>query len=75
MAPKRKSTPTRNPLHSDASSSSNHAPLSLCFCNDDALDDDNGGASSTDEMFTWHFYPLSFMTKMGSSFRYESSHS
>ena len=29
MAPKCKSTPTGNPLHSGASSSSNHAPLSL----------------------------------------------
>ena len=29
MAPKRKSTPTRNPLHSGASSSSDHAILSL----------------------------------------------
>ena len=29
MAPKRKSIPARNPLHSDASSSSDSAPLSL----------------------------------------------
>ena len=29
IAPKRKYTPARNPLHSGASSSSNHAPLSL----------------------------------------------
>ena len=29
MAPKRKSTPARNPFHSSASSSSDHAPLSL----------------------------------------------
>ena len=36
LAPKRKSTPARNPLHSDASSSSDHAPLSLHFRNDDA---------------------------------------
>ena len=35
-APKRKSTPAWNPLHSGASSSSDHAPLSLCFHNDDA---------------------------------------
>ena len=42
---------------------------------DDASDDDDGDASSTDEMSTWHSYPLSFMTKMGSSFGYESSHS
>ena len=36
MVPKRKSTPARDPLHSGASSSSDHAPLSLHFRNDDA---------------------------------------
>ena len=36
IAPKRKYTPARNPLHFVASSSSNHAPLSLYFRNDDA---------------------------------------
>ena len=36
IALKRKSTPTRNPLHSDASSSSISAPLSLWFHDDDA---------------------------------------
>ena len=36
MAPKRKSTPARNSLHFGASTSSDHAPLSLHFCNDDA---------------------------------------
>ena len=36
MAPKRKSTPTRNPLCSGASSSSDPAPLSLRFRDDDA---------------------------------------
>ena len=36
IAPKRKSTPARNPLRSGASSSSNSAPLSLQFCDDDA---------------------------------------
>ena len=36
MALKRKSTLARNPLHSSASSSSDHAPLSLRFHNDDA---------------------------------------
>ena len=36
MAPKCKSTPAQNPLHSDASSSSDYAPLSLRFRNDDA---------------------------------------
>ena len=42
---------------------------------DDASDDDDGEASSTDEMSTWHSYPLSFVTKRESSFGYESSHS
>ena len=36
MAPKHKSTPARNPLHFDASSSSYSAPLSLQFHDDDA---------------------------------------
>ena len=36
MAPKRKSTPTRNPFHSGASSSSDSAPLSLRFRDDNA---------------------------------------
>ena len=36
MAPKCKSTPARNPLHFGASTSSDHAPLSLRFHNDDA---------------------------------------
>ena len=36
MAPKRKSTPARNPLHSGVSSSSDSTPLSLWFHDDDA---------------------------------------
>ena len=36
MALKRKSTPTQNPLHFSASSSSDSAPLSLRFRDDDA---------------------------------------
>ena len=36
MAPKNKSTPARNPLHSGASSSSDSAPPSLRFHDDDA---------------------------------------
>ena len=35
---------------------------------DDAFDDDDGDGTSTDEMSTWHFYPLSLVTKRGSSF-------
>ena len=36
MTPKRKSTPTQNPLRSGASSSSDSTPLSLRFYDDDA---------------------------------------
>ena len=36
MAPKCKSTPARNPLHYGASTSSDHAPLSLHLRNEDA---------------------------------------
>ena len=36
MAPKRKSTLVQNPLHSGAYSSSDYAPFSLRFCDDDA---------------------------------------
>ena len=36
MAPKHKSTPARNPLHFDASSSFDSAPLFLRFRDDDA---------------------------------------
>ena len=42
---------------------------------DDASDDDDGDASFIDEMSTWHSYTLSLVTKKGSSFGYESSHS
>ena len=41
---------------------------------DDGSNDDDGDASSTDEMSTEHSYHLSFVTKRGSSFGYESSH-
>ena len=37
MAPKRKSSPAWNPLHSGASSSSDYAPFSLWFHDDDAF--------------------------------------
>ena len=37
MAPKRKSTPARNPLRSDASSSSDPSPSNVRFCDDDAF--------------------------------------
>ena len=41
---------------------------------DDASNNDDEDASSADEMSTWYSYPLSFVTKKGSSFGYESSH-
>ena len=37
MAPKRKSNPARNPLRSDASSSSNPSPYNVQFRDDDAF--------------------------------------
>ena len=37
MAPKRKSTPARNPLHSGASSSSDPSPSNVWFRDDDAF--------------------------------------
>ena len=44
---------------------------------DDTFEDDDdwdASFSGTDEMSIWHFYPLSLVTKKGSSFVYESSH-
>ena len=37
MAPKRKSTPARNPLHFSTSSSTDHSPSTVRFCDDDAF--------------------------------------
>ena len=59
MAPKRKSTPARNPLRSGASSSFDPSLSTVRFCDDDDGDDDDasdddGDASSIDEMSTWH---------------------
>ena len=47
--------------------------------NDDDADSDdendsNASSPNDDEMSTWHSYPLLLMTKKGSSFGYESSH-
>ena len=51
------------------------SPPSLVASDSEDEDDDNGDdndadgdANSTDEMSTRHFYPLSFVTKKGSSF-------
>ena len=41
----------------------------------DDEDDGDANSSSADEMSTWYSYPLSFLTKRGNSFGYESSHS
>ena len=41
---------------------------------DDDAEDEDASSSRDDEMTTRVTFPLSFMTKRGSSFRYESSH-
>ena len=48
--------------------------------NDDTIasddeDDEDASSSSVDKMSTWYSYPLSLVTKRGTSFGYESSHS
>ena len=40
----------------------------------DDKDDGDASSSSADDMSTWHSYPLSLVTKRGSSFGYESSY-
>ena len=42
--------------------------------NDDDDADEDASSSSADEMFTWYSFPLSLVTKRGSSFGYERSH-
>ena len=46
-------------------------PFPVAFDSDDDGDNDDadGDASSTDEMSTWHSYPLSLVAKRQSSFR------
>ena len=51
-----------NPVASDSEDKDNNDGD-----DDDASDDDDGDASSTDEMSTWYSYPLSLVTKKGSS--------
>ena len=41
---------------------------------DDEDKDEDASFSGDDEMTAWFTYPLSFMTKRGSSYGYESSH-
>ena len=56
------------------------APVDESDANDDDdadsddADDGNANSPSDDEMPTWHSYPLSLVTKKGSSFGYENSH-
>ena len=44
------------------------SPMAYDSEDDDDDDDADGDASSSDEMSTWHSYPLSLVTKRGSSF-------
>ena len=48
-------------------------PPPLVASDSEDEDDDDGDANFTDEMSTWHSYPLSLVTKNGSGFGYESS--
>ena len=75
MAPKRKSTPARNPLHSSASSSSDFAPLSLWFRDDDAhkafLKKFSRRGVHSEHQVIWRTsatltFPLSFTVRNGS---------
>ena len=73
MAHKCKSTPARNPLHSNASTSSDHAPLSLRFHNDDAHkafmeNFSRQGIHSERSFFLTPTFPLSFTVGNGSLF-------
>ena len=77
MAPKRKSTPARNPLHSDASTSSDYAPFSLHFHNDDAhkafIENFPDEAFIRNAKSSWVIlltptFPLSFTIRNGSLF-------
>ena len=77
MALKRKSIPARNPLHSSASTSSDHAPFSLRFCNDDAhkaftKNFSRRGIHSKRRVILGHFltptFLLSFTVRNGSLF-------
>ena len=58
----------------DKSDGSNSAADDDVTASDDE-DDGNASSPSNDEMSTWHSYPLSLVTKRGSSFDYESNYS
>ena len=68
-------------LNADCKMGCQHSPPPEASEDDDDSDDDDddedGDASPsiTDEMSDWYSYLLSLMTKRGSSFGYESSHS
>ena len=74
MVLKHKSIPARNPLHFDASFSSDHAPLSLQFCNDDARKaftenfSQFGIHSECRVILLTPTFPLSFTVENGSLF-------
>ena len=59
---------------SDGSSSANDVDDDDATASDDK-DDEDASSSSDDKMSSWHSYPLSLVTKRGSGFGYESSHS
>ena len=75
VAPKRKSTPSRNPLHSEASTSSNHTPSHVRFRDEKAKSDffqnfsrqgvhlERQSFCRTSPTLT---YPLSFIVRVGS---------
>ena len=48
-------------------------PLEASEASEDDDEDRDASSSDTNEMSTWRSYPLSLVTKSGSSFRYESS--
>ena len=68
------STPMASTDESDDSDSADDANDDDATTSDDE-DDGDACSPSDDEMSTWHSYHLSLMTKRGSGFGYESSHS
>ena len=68
------STPVASTDDSDDFDSADDADDDDATASDDE-DDGDDSSPSNDEMSTWHSYPLSLMTKNGSSFGYKSSHS
>ena len=50
------------------------APANESDANSDDEDDGDAISPNNDEMSIWHFYLLSLVTKRGSIFGYENSH-